>query len=62
VNPNLWSNVANVTDAGFNWYLNHYVKFTFDYQYAAYGNPVYIAPGKLTNHNNLFWFRTQILF
>ncbi|HEX4129240.1 MAG TPA: porin [Pirellulales bacterium] len=56
------SNVANVTDLGWNWYLNHYIKLTFDYQYAAYGNPVYLAPGRNTSFSNLFWSRVQVYF
>jgi hypothetical protein len=51
-----------VTDMGVNWYTSHYTKFTFDWQYAAYGNPVQISPGRTTMHNNLFWLRAQVFF
>lgn len=60
--PGISSNRARVIDSGFNWYLNHYVKLTFDWQYSGYGNPVFLAPGRTTSFNNLFWFRTQIFF
>lgn len=60
--PTLWTNRASTTDIGFNWYWNHYIKFTFDWQHAMYGSPVYLAPGQMTRHEDLFWFRTQIFF
>ncbi len=56
------SNRANVTDIGFNWYPNPYLKYTLDWQYAAYPTPVYIAPGRVTTFNNVFWFRGQLFF
>ena len=62
-NPAISSNRANVLDNGVNWYLNHYVKLTFDWQYSAYGNPVLLtAAGRNTSFNNLFWVRTQVFF
>jgi phosphate-selective porin OprO/OprP len=62
VNPAEWSNRANVTDLGVNWYLHHYVKITLDWQYSDFGKPVYLAAGKMTRFENLFWFRTQVFF
>jgi phosphate-selective porin OprO and OprP len=56
------ANNANVTDIGFNWYLNHYVKLTFDWQYSAYNRAVALTPTSTTTFNNLFWFRSQIFF
>ncbi|HTI52236.1 MAG TPA: hypothetical protein VL475_14835 [Planctomycetaceae bacterium] len=56
------SNRATVLDNGFNWYLTHYTKFTFEWQYAFYGNPVWLTPTTTTGHNNLFWTRLQIFF
>ena len=56
------SNRANVSDMGFNWYPNHYLKYSLGWQYAAYPTPVYIAPGKTTFFNNLFWLRAQLFF
>lgn len=60
--PTTSANNANVTDIGFNWYLNHYVKLTFDWQYAAYNRPVLLTTTTTTGFNNLFWFRTQVFF
>ncbi|HEY3966044.1 MAG TPA: porin [Planctomycetaceae bacterium] len=60
--PTVWSARANVIDTGFNWYLNHYTKLTFDWQYASYGSQVFLSPGKTTSFTNLFWFRTQVFF
>ena len=57
------SNRATVIDNGVNWYPNHYVKVTLDWQYSTYGNPVLLAPGgRNTSFNNLFWLRTQVFF
>ena len=61
--PTISSNRATVIDNGVNWYLNHYVKLTFDWQYSAYGSPVLLTPaGRNTSFNNLFWLRTQVFF
>ncbi len=60
-NPGLYTNRINVLDNGANWYLNHYTKLTFDWQYSMYGNPVYLAPGKYTTHQNIFWLRASVL-
>src|SRR6185437_10741808 len=40
VNPALWTNRAFAPEIGVNWYLNHFVKFTFDYQHVFLGAPV----------------------
>lgn len=56
------ANNANVIDTGFNWYLNHYAKLTFDWQYSAYNRPVALTPHSTTTFNNLFWLRAQIFF
>lgn len=60
--PHVWTARANVLDNGFNWYLNHYTKLTFDWQYSAYATPVFLAPGQRTSFTNLFWIRTQVFF
>lgn len=62
VDPTVWSARANVIDTGFNWYLNHYTKVTFDWQYSAYGSQVFLSPGHTTSFTNLFWIRTQVFF
>ena len=58
--PSVWSARANVLDNGVNWYPNHYTKLTFDWQYSAYGTPVFLSPGHLTSYTNLFWIRLQV--
>jgi phosphate-selective porin OprO/OprP len=60
--PNVWSNRANAIDTGVNWYLNHYVRFYFDWQHSMFGSPVQISPTDFTKHVDLFWFRTQVFF
>ncbi len=62
VDPTVWSARANVIDTGFNWYMNHYTKITFDWQYSAYGSQVFLSPGHTTSFTNLFWLRTQVFF
>jgi phosphate-selective porin OprO/OprP len=58
--PNLWANRIELIDAGFNWYLNKYTKFYFDWEYAIFNQPVYDRPGGFQSTNSLFWLRLQI--
>jgi len=60
--PNLWSNRLNMTDLGFNWYLNRNVKFYFDWEHQMFGSPVYYRPGGLQATSDLFWLRLQLYF
>ena len=60
--PNLWTNSVNMTDAGFNWYLNKYTKIYFDWEQSIFGQPVYYRPGHLQKTSDLFWFRFQLYF
>jgi phosphate-selective porin OprO/OprP len=62
--PHFWTNRCTTMDIGFNWYLNHYIKFTFDWQHSWYGNPVLVdvVHDTYTQHQDIFWFRTQIFF
>jgi phosphate-selective porin OprO/OprP len=62
VDPTQWSNHANVTDIGVNWYPNHYTKLTFDWQYSDFGNAVNWGPGQTSSFCNLFWLRAQLFF
>lgn len=64
VNRSLWTNRAFAPEIGFNWYLTHFVKFTFDYQHVFLGNPVVLdeATGKFTKGYDLLLFRTQLFF
>jgi phosphate-selective porin OprO/OprP len=62
VDPNLWTNRAQMTDVGFNWYLNKFIKIYFDWEHAMFAQPVYFRPGALRATNDLFWFRFQVYF
>jgi phosphate-selective porin OprO/OprP len=64
VNRSLWTNRAFAPEVGVNWYLNHFVKFAFDYQHVFLGNPVVLdqAAGKFTKSYDLLLFRTQLFF
>jgi phosphate-selective porin OprO/OprP len=63
VNPAQWTNRVTAPEVGVNWYLNHFVKFTFDWQYSFLGNPVILAPpATYTKHYNMFLWRTQLFF
>jgi phosphate-selective porin OprO/OprP len=61
--PTKWTNRITAPEIGVNWYLTHFVKFTFDWQYSLLGSPVLLTPnGDYTKHYNLFLFRTQLFF
>ncbi|HEX3659693.1 MAG TPA: porin [Pirellulales bacterium] len=62
VNQAAWSNNANVTDIGVNWYPNHYTKLTFDWQYSDFGKPVQWGANQMSSFCNLYWLRAQIFF
>jgi phosphate-selective porin OprO/OprP len=59
--PNLWSNRVDMVDAGFNWYLNKFVKVYFDWQHAVFAQPAFYRPGPgLQKTSDLFWLRLMI--
>ncbi|WP_422930446.1 porin [Singulisphaera sp. PoT] len=61
--PDLWTNQVGMTDVGFNWYLNKYIKIYFDWEHAAFGSPIYYRPGPLRQiTSDLFWLRSQVYF
>ena len=60
--PNLWTNHAQLVDVGVNWYLNQFVRVTFDWEHAIFGNPVFSSSGEFRRSSDLFWFRTQLFF
>jgi phosphate-selective porin OprO and OprP len=64
VDPNLWTNRAEMTDVGFNWYLNKFVKISFDWEHAMFGNPVVFntQTGRKQLTSDLFWMRFQFYF
>lgn len=59
-----WTRSAYVTDTGFNWYMNRFIKFYFDWQHSIYGTPVLINEGKQTfsRTDDLWWIRCQIYY
>lgn len=63
-NADDWTNSATMTDIGFNWYLNEFVRLTFDWQHAMYASPVLLNEQKdlRSNKNDLFWIRCQLYF
>lgn len=63
-NPDDWSRTAYMTDIGWNWYLNKYVKIYFDWQHCLFGSPVLIQEetGKKSRVNDLLWVRCQLYF
>ncbi|HEX8199821.1 MAG TPA: porin, partial [Isosphaeraceae bacterium] len=61
--PALWTNHAQFIDLGFNWYLNKYVRFVFDWQRGIFADPVFYRPGpSLQKTSDLFWMRLQLYF
>lgn len=62
--PDAWTRDVFMTDVGFNWYLNRYVRFYFDWQHSNFGSPVLLNPntGKFGRFDDLFWVRCQIYF
>lgn len=59
-----WTRRVGMTDIGFNWYLNRFVKFTFDWQHAMFASPILLneATGKRGNTSDLYWMRCQLYF
>jgi hypothetical protein len=49
-------------EAGFNWYLNQYVKVNFTWQHAVFGNPVQDSPTMMRKTSDLFLLRCQLYF
>ncbi|WP_406693676.1 porin [Singulisphaera sp. Ch08] len=62
--PNLWTNRAEMTDVGFNWYLNKFVKIYFDWEHAMFGDPVVYNTKTRRKQltSDLFWLRFQVYF
>ncbi|WP_169978827.1 porin [Tautonia rosea] len=63
-NEEFWTRDIVMTDIGFNWYANRYVKFYFDWQRSAFGSPVLLneRSGTRRSSSDLFWIRCQIWF
>lgn len=60
--PNLWANRVEMTDLGFNWHINQYLKFMFDWEHSMFNQPVIYAPGKRQLTTDLFLARIQLYF
>lgn len=60
--PNLWTNRAWMTDIGVNWYLNRMLKVYFDWQHAAFGDPVFYRAGGLQPTSDILWMRFQFYY
>jgi phosphate-selective porin OprO/OprP len=60
--PNLWTNNLYTVDAGFNWYLNQYIKVYFDWQHAVFGDPVQYNATSRQKTSDLFLLRFQLYF
>ena len=62
--PNLWTNRVEMTDLGFNWYLNKFVKIYFDWEHAMFAQPVLYntQQGLRQSTSDLFWMRFQVYF
>lgn len=61
---NQWTNRCAIIDTGFNWYLNRYIKFYFDWQHSQFGSPVLLNAGeqKYSRSDDLYWVRCQVYF
>jgi phosphate-selective porin OprO/OprP len=62
--PNSWTNRTQMTDVGFNWYLNKFVKIYADWEHAMFGSPVVYntMTGRRQLTSDLFWLRFQVYF
>ncbi len=60
--PNQWTDHVQLTDVGFNWYLNKWTKVYFDWQHAMFASPIVLSPGKSQLTSDLFWFRFQFYY
>lgn len=62
--PALWSNSAYVTDTGFNWYPNRFIKFYVDWQHSSFGRRILLNEGKqkFGFNSDLLWLRMQLYY
>ena len=60
--PNLWANRVYTTDLGFNWHINQYLKFMFDWEH-AHSTSRSSSPRVVARHtSDLFLARIQLFF
>ncbi|MDG3007432.1 OprO/OprP family phosphate-selective porin [Paludisphaera mucosa] len=64
VDRNNWTNHTQMTDLGFNWYMNKFVKVYFDWEHAMFAQPVLynVQQGLRQSTSDLFWMRFQVYF
>ncbi len=60
--PNLWANRVDIVDVGFNWHINQYLKFLFDWQHSMFNEPVLYNTGRRQLTSDLFIARMQLYF
>lgn len=60
--PNLWANRLNVVDVGFNWHINQFLKFMFNWEHTDFNNPVFSGVQQWSKTNDLFIARMQLYF
>ncbi len=61
--PDLWTRRVQMVDVGVNWYLNRFVKVTFDWEHARFATPVaYNRTPDLQSTSDLFWTRLSLIF
>jgi phosphate-selective porin OprO/OprP len=60
--PNLWTNSLYITDLGFNWHINQYLKFLFTWEHSEFGQPVFTNIGSRSKTSDLFLARMQLFF
>jgi len=60
--PNLWTRNLFITDVGFNWHINQYLKFMFNWEHTEFGQPVFSNVGQWSKTNELFLARIQLYF
>ena len=60
--PNLWTNRLGIVDVGFNWHINQYLKFMFNWEHSDFAQPVFSNVGHWTRNNDMFLARMQLYF
>lgn len=62
--PDEWTRSVYMTDVGFNWYPNRFVKFYVDWQLPFYASPVLVdrEANRYSRNGSMFWVRCQIWF
>ena len=50
-------------DVGFNWHINQYVKFYFDWAHSMFNNPVLYSQGhRQLTRRIISWLKIQLYF